>query len=77
MQLHRFAEMSVLYIIGNGFDLEHGLPTSYLAFRSYAGESLSILEEYFSFDRETIDSGGTSRTSSATSTTVFSTKITV
>jgi len=28
--------MNILYIIGNGFDLAHGLPTSYLKFREHA-----------------------------------------
>jgi hypothetical protein len=42
--------VSVLYIIGNGFDLAHGLPTSYLRFRDHARDRLSLLEEYFYFD---------------------------
>ena len=39
--------MKKLYIIGNGFDLWHGLPTSYDQFYQYAKETLDNLEEYF------------------------------
>jgi len=39
--------MKVLYIVGNGFDLWHGLPTSYGDFYSRASEVLSEFEEYF------------------------------
>lgn len=31
-----------LYIIGNGFDLHHGLPTSYASFRDYANKRQSL-----------------------------------
>jgi len=39
--------MKVLYILGNGFDLWHGLPTSYGHFYDQAAQSLDELEEYF------------------------------
>ena len=39
--------MAVLYIIGNGFDLWHGLPTSYSDFYAYAKHVLDEMEEYF------------------------------
>ena len=31
-----------LYIIGNGFDLHHELPTSYASFRNYANKRQSL-----------------------------------
>jgi Bacteriophage abortive infection AbiH len=40
----------ILYIIGNGFDLWHGLPTTYKHFYSYARETLDEIEKYFSSD---------------------------
>lgn len=39
--------MTVLYIIGNGFDLWHGLPTSYRQFYAYAKATLDDIERYF------------------------------
>ena len=39
--------MKILYIIGNGFDLWHGLPTSYEAFNSFAEKKLSEFKSYF------------------------------
>jgi hypothetical protein len=39
--------MTTLYIIGNGFDLWHGLPTSYDLFYEYAKETLHELDSYF------------------------------
>lgn len=42
--------MTTLYIVGNGFDLWHELPTSYSEFNAFAEEALSELENYYSFD---------------------------
>lgn len=42
--------MAKLYIIGNGFDLWHGLPTGYDRFYAFAKEMLDELENYYSFD---------------------------
>lgn len=42
--------MSTLYIIGNGFDLWHGLPTSYEKFNEYAKETLCDSELYFNIE---------------------------
>lgn len=42
--------MTTLYIVGNGFDLWHGLPTSYDQFNEFAEEALSEIENYYSFD---------------------------
>lgn len=39
--------MTTLYIIGNGFDLWHGLPTSYDRFYEFAKENLDELESYY------------------------------
>ena len=39
-----------LYVIGNGFDLWHGLPTSYGQFYDFAKEILDELENYYSFN---------------------------
>jgi hypothetical protein len=39
--------MKILYIIGNGFDLWHGLPTKYADFYVFAANYLDELEEYF------------------------------
>lgn len=41
--------MNILYVIGNGFDLWHGLPTSYSDFYKFTEGSLDELEEYFNF----------------------------
>ncbi|HHC6646035.1 TPA: bacteriophage abortive infection AbiH family protein [Vibrio parahaemolyticus] len=42
--------MTNLYIIGNGFDLWHGLPTSYREFYEFAQETLDELGNYYLFD---------------------------
>lgn len=42
--------MTTLYIIGNGFDLWHGLPTSYGHFYEFAKDALDDLESYFCID---------------------------
>ena len=42
--------MTTLYIVGNGFDLWHGLPTSYGEFNAFAEEALSEFESYYSSD---------------------------
>lgn len=42
--------MKTLYIIGNGFDLWHDLPTSYNDFYGFAKDLLDEIEEYYSFD---------------------------
>jgi hypothetical protein len=39
-----------LYILGNGFDLWHGLPTSYRHFHEFARETLDEVESYFHID---------------------------
>ncbi|RJF78920.1 bacteriophage abortive infection AbiH family protein [Rhodopseudomonas palustris] len=45
-----------LYIIGNGFDLHHGIPSSYKAFGEYLRRSddktYKIVERYFSVDAQ-------------------------
>jgi hypothetical protein len=41
--------VKTLYIIGNGFDLFHELPTSYASFNAYANEIGSDFEEHFRF----------------------------
>lgn len=40
--------MKTLYIIGNGFDLWHGLPTAYKEFYKYAKKFLDEMEVYYS-----------------------------
>jgi len=42
--------MNTLYVIGNGFDLWHGLPTSYRQFYEFAKDTLDELEEHYLFD---------------------------
>ena len=42
--------MTKLYIIGNGFDLWHELPTSYDLFYEFAKSTLDELESYFCID---------------------------
>jgi len=42
--------MEKLYIIGNGFDLWHELPTSYGKFYEFAKGTLDEIEQYYSFD---------------------------
>lgn len=43
-----------LYIIGNGFDLHHGIPSSYREFARYLGNTdptiYTLVDEYFSID---------------------------
>lgn len=43
-------QMNTLYIIGNGFDLWHALPTNYERFYDYAKDKLDVLELYFCID---------------------------
>jgi hypothetical protein len=47
MKLGITSRMKILYILGNGFDLWHNIPTSYGDFYSYAAQSLEEFEEYF------------------------------
>lgn len=42
--------MAKLYVIGNGFDLWHGLPTSYGQFYEFAKETLDEISNYYSLD---------------------------
>jgi len=42
--------MTTLYIIGNGFDLWHGLNTRYSDFYEYAKETLDEIEAYYAVD---------------------------
>jgi hypothetical protein len=42
--------MAKLYVIGNGFDLWHGLPTRYGQFYEFAKETLDELGNYYSLD---------------------------
>ncbi|WP_050570806.1 bacteriophage abortive infection AbiH family protein [Dickeya zeae] len=42
--------MTMLYIIGNGFDLWHGLKTSYAQFNDFAKEELNKFSGFYSFD---------------------------
>lgn len=46
--------MNTLYIIGNGFDLWHKLPTSYNDFYEFAPEVLEHLESYFYLEMSNI-----------------------
>ncbi len=39
--------MTTLYIIGNGFDLYHGLPTGYIDFYEFGKELLDEIEEFY------------------------------
>lgn len=41
--------MKTLYIIGNGFDLWHGLPTRYQDFSKYTLDNEIYFDEYFNF----------------------------
>lgn len=43
-------KLKTLYIIGNGFDLWHGLPTSYCKFYEFAKDTLDELEEHYLFN---------------------------
>lgn len=51
--------MSKLYVIGNGFDLHHGLPTSYNDFHKYVQKNYpeieNDLEEFFCLDLDKND----------------------
>ena len=42
--------MTKLYIIGNGFDLYHGLPTSYTDFYEFGKKLLDEIEEFYMLD---------------------------
>ena len=42
--------MTTLYIIGNGFDLYHGLPTSYTDFYEFGKKLLDEIEDVFNND---------------------------
>lgn len=42
--------MEVLYVIGNGFDLWHGLPTKYTDFYKFTEGDLDELEQYIHFE---------------------------
>lgn len=42
--------MTTLYVLGNGFDLWHGLPTGYDQFYVFGKDILDGIEEYYSFD---------------------------
>jgi hypothetical protein len=46
----RLPILNTLYILGNGFDLWHGLPTRYSDFYVFASTTLDELENYYSFD---------------------------
>lgn len=41
--------MATVYVIGNGFDLWHKLPTSYACFYDFAKKTLDEIETYYSF----------------------------
>ncbi|CAG37068.1 hypothetical protein DP2339 [Desulfotalea psychrophila LSv54] len=43
-------DMEILYVIGNGFDLWHGLPTKYTDFYAFSETHLDELEQYLCFD---------------------------
>ena len=45
--------LNVLYIIGNGFDKWHGLPTSYGDFYQYGGTTLDQFEGFFEINNVT------------------------
>ena len=42
--------MEVLYVIGNGFDLWHGLPTKYTDFYKFIEGGLDELKKYIYFE---------------------------
>jgi hypothetical protein len=48
--LRKEKSMADLYVIGNGFDLFHKLPTRYIDFSLHSGSKLEDLETYFYFD---------------------------
>ena len=43
---------SRLYVIGNGFDLWHGLPTGYSDFCEYSSDALEESEQFFWFQED-------------------------
>jgi len=47
-----------LYIIGNGFDLHHGIKTNYVDFRNYLEENFpdlfDSLESYYNMDEDSL-----------------------
>ncbi len=45
-----YIKMTTLYIIGNGFDLRHGLPTGPGCFYEFAKDVLDELEWFFYID---------------------------
>lgn len=47
--------MTDLFIIGNGFDLWHGLPTSFGQFVSFARKRLDEIEQFYSFTSSSED----------------------
>lgn len=47
--------MTRLYVIGNGFDLWHGLPTSYRQFYEFAKDTLEKLANYYSLEGANAD----------------------
>lgn len=47
--------INTLYVIGNGFDLWHGLPTSYRDFYDFAKSTLDEIEYYYSFNLQDHD----------------------
>lgn len=42
--------MKILYVIGNGFDLWHELPTKYTDFYAFAAIHLDDLEQYLNLE---------------------------
>lgn len=52
--LHREKNKDTLYIIGNGFDIHHGLKTNYSDFKNYIEENykglLEVIEKYYDFN---------------------------
>lgn len=50
-----YQDMKKLYIIGNGFDLLHGLPTSYREFYEFAKNTIDEMENYYLFDLHNIE----------------------
>lgn len=54
MDVRRAGMEKTLYIIGNGFDLHHGIPSSYKAFGEYLRRSdaktYEVVEKYFAME---------------------------
>lgn len=50
--------MTKLFIIGNGFDTAHGLPTKYSNFREYMYENYAEGQKYFTLPDPVIDNHG-------------------